>query len=511
MHYFVEPLERILLEDILMLLDQQKYFVLHAPRQTGKTSYLLSLMDYLNRESEYTCLYTNVETAQAAREDVKEGIRAILSSLASDALRRLEDPFVKENWQRIFDENGPFVALEETLQQWCSHSQKPIVLFLDEIDSLVGDTLISVLRQLRSGYEKRPSHFPHSIVLCGVRDVRDYRIHSAEERSVVTGGSAFNIKAESIRFEDFSFPEVEALLLQHTEETGQEFAQEVLPLIWELTEGQPWLVNALAYEACFKSKEGRDRSTIITDDMVVQAKEAIILRRETHLDQLADKLAEERVRRVIEPVLAGSLEPQNISDDDVQYVIDLGLIQPYPQLRIANRIYQEIIPRELTYISQLTISHESAWYVREDGSLDMDKLLTAFQDFFRKHFDSWIDGFNYREAGPQLLLQAFLQRIINGGGRVEREYGLGRQRTDLLLAWPYDDGVQEVVIELKLRYGSLEKTIETGLEQILGYMDTCGTDEGYLLIFDRTAASWNEKIFKKLKTINSIAIPIFGM
>ena len=271
------------------------------------------------------------------------------------------------------------------------------------------------------------------------------------------------------------------------------------------------MVNALAYEACFKSKEGRDRSTIITDDMVVQAKEAIILRRETHLDQLADKLAEERVRRVIEPVLAGSLEPQNISDDDVQYVIDLGLIQPYPQLRIANRIYQEIIPRELTYISQLTISHESAWYVREDGSLDMDKLLTAFQDFFRKHFDSWIDGFNYREAGPQLLLQAFLQRIINGGGRVEREYGLGRQRTDLLLAWPYDDGVQEVVIELKLRYGSLEKTIETGLEQILGYMDTCGTDEGYLLIFDRTAASWNEKIFKKLKTINSIAIPIFGM
>jgi hypothetical protein len=199
------------------------------------------------------------------------------------------------------------------------------------------------------------------------------------------------------------------------------------------------------------------------------------------------------------------------SQKPIDYVSDLGLIQPYPQIRIANRIYQEIIPRQLTYASQLTISQDSSWYVKEDGSLDMDKLLTAFQDFFRKHFDSWIDGFNYREAGPQLLLQAFLQRIVNGGGRVEREYGLGRQRTDLLLSWPYDNKIQEVVIELKIRYGSLEQTIETGLEQIMGYMDTCGTKEGYLLISDRSTASWDEKIFKTIKSINSLKIPVWGM
>lgn len=64
-------------------------------------------------------------------------------------------------------------------------------------------------------------------------------------------------------------------------------------------------------------------------------------------------------------------------------------------------------------------------YLEEDGRLNMDKLLTAFRDFFRKHFESWVDGFDYAEAGPQLLLQAFLQRIVNSGGRVEREYGLG--------------------------------------------------------------------------------------
>jgi hypothetical protein len=70
-----------------------------------------------------------------------------------------------------------------------------------------------------------------------------------------------------------------------------------------------------------------------------------------------------------------------------------------------------------------------------------------FQEFFRKHFENWVDGFDYREAGPQLLLQAFLQRIVNSGGRVEREYGLGLQRTDLLVIWPFKSGCREVVLE----------------------------------------------------------------
>ncbi|MCP4230018.1 MAG: ATP-binding protein, partial [bacterium] len=173
----------------------------------------------------------------------------------------------------------------------------------------------------------------------------------------------------------------------------------------------------------------------------------------THLDQLADKLSEDRVCRVIAPILAGSQEAEKIPADDVTYAIDLGLIKKERQVRIANSIYREIIPRELTYSTQLTIYQESQWYVEEDGRLNIDKLLTAFRDFFRKHFESWVDGFDYAEAGPQLLLQAFLQRIVNSGGRVEREYGLGRRRTDLIVFWPYKKGKQEVVLELKIRYG----------------------------------------------------------
>ena len=511
-HYSIPSLGRLDLRGILTLIDQEKYFVLHAPRQTGKTSFLRSLMSYLNKEGKYTCLHINVESAQAARENIKNGIRSILDTLAERAMDALDDPFLKENWRTVLEESGEHNALKNALKSWSKNNKRPIVLLMDEIDSLVGDTLISVLRQLRSGYDSRPGLFPQSIILCGVRDMKDYRIHSDKTKDIITGGSAFNIKAESLRLDNFGPKEIKDLYLQHTRETGQGFHEDVFPLVWELTEGQPWLVNALAYETCFKIKEGRGRDKIISSEEIQQAKENLILRRETHLDQLADKLKEERVRRVIEPILAGLDAAERVPNDDVEYAADLGLVKVKPQLAIANRIYREVIPRSLTYTTQLRIIHDSSWYIGAGGRLDMNKLLTAFQEYFRKNFESWVGGFDYAEAGPQLLLQAFLQRIVNGGGRVEREYGLGRNRTDLLVIWPHEKGTQEAVIEMKLRYGTMETVIEKGLEQTRGYMDKCGTDEGYLLVFDRAPGkTWEEKIFKQDRTFNNTVIPVYGM
>ena len=211
-HYCLPPLERFDLDEVLRLIGQKKYFVLHAPRQVGKTSYLLALMEYLNHEGDYHCLYFNVEVGQYAREDVGRGIRAILGEMVSRARIFLDDPFPQTIWQDVLNEYGEGAALNQVLTLWAEQSHQPLVLLVDEIDSLVGDTLIAVLRQLRSGYDKRPALFPQSIVLCGVRDVRDYRIRSDREKAIITGGSAFNIKAKSLRMGDFSREEVETLL-----------------------------------------------------------------------------------------------------------------------------------------------------------------------------------------------------------------------------------------------------------------------------------------------------------
>ena len=421
----------------------------------------------------------------------------LLGELASLAYDALGDESLEEIWPHVLAKRGPDSALREALMRWARAVPKPLVLLIDEIDALVGDSLLSVLRQLRAGYDLRPEGFPQSVVLCGVRDVR---------------GSAFNIKAESLRLGDFSRNEVHALLRQHTEETGQPFTDGALEAVWTQTRGQPWLVNALAYQTCFHGALATDRSRPVAEPDVLEAREALVLRRDTHLDQLTDKLQEERVRRVVEPLLTGGRE-RRFALRDVEYVRDLGLIAQDRPVRMANPIYAEVVPRELSLLPQEEMADETKWYVDDSGALRIDELLAAFQQFFREHSEHWAGRFQYQEAGPQLLLQAFLQRIVNSGGRIEREYGLGRGRTDLLVEWPQNGGAEKFVVECKVLHKSLERTVAEGVEQTAGYMDRCDAAAGHLVVFDRRKGrSWVDKVFRETRTAESGAeVEVWGM
>ena len=497
-HYAIPPLDRVDMEELLALIRAKRYFVLHAPRQTGKTSALIALRDLLNRGAagDFRCVDVNVEVGQVARDDVARGIRAILSSLATSA-RLLGDDYPDGIWPDILTKVGPEDALKELLTRWCVANPVPLVLLVllvDEIDSLVGDTLLSVLRQLRAGYPQRPEGFPQSVVLCGVRDIRDYRIRSSTGE-VIAGGSPFNVAAKSLRMGDFTEAETRALMAQHTEETGQRFSSAALEAVWTQTRGQPWLVNALCAGACFDNKAGRDRSRTIEVDDIYAAREELILSRRTHLDQLAHKLEEARVRRVVEPILSGGEVRHHARD--LEYVRDLGLLAPDSPPRIANPIYREVVPRELGYVLQDSLDVQVAWYVDDAGCLDMTKLLTAFGTFFGEHAEHWLGRFgDYREAGPQLILQSYLQRVVNGGGRIEREYGLGRGRTDLLVLWSRESGQpsdlwERFVVACKVLRDSDRKslvwTVEQGVKQTLGYMAKCKAEEGHLVVIDRRA------------------------
>ena len=511
-HHCIPPLERIDLEYVLGLIHDAKYFILHAPRQTGKTSALKALQDHLNSgaEGDYRCLYVNVEAAQAMRENIPEAMEVILKVLAGTAQTVLGDDSLDGIRRAALAEGGAGAALWEALRRWAMASPHPLVLLIDEIDALIGDSLLSVLRQLRSGYDMRPRSFPHSIVLCGVRNVRDYRIHSASEGKTIAGGSAFNISAAALRLGDFDRAETEALLGQHTAETGQEFEPAAIERVYTQTAGQPWLVNALCNEACFENPQGRDRSRPITEDDIFAAQEVLIQGRVVHLDQLADKLQEERVQRVVEPMLSGAAH-RSYTTHDLEYVRDLGLVTLDPPPRIANPIYAEVVPRELTYATQEDLLVEPAWYIDEDGALNLDKLLEAFQEYFRENSEHWLKLFQYQEAGPQLLLHAFLQRVLNGGGRIEREYGLGRQRVDLFIRWPRPAGEQRFVIECKILHGSLDKTLEKGLPQMAGYMGRCNADAGHLVIFDRSTKPWQEKVSRRREEFEGTPVEVWGM
>ncbi len=507
-NYHIPPLDRFNLPEILALIEQERYFVLHAPRQTGKTSALVALQDELNSTGYYRAVYVNVEPAQVVGDDVRAGMQTILTTMSGEAQDSLNDPFVGGIWQQVLDASGAYIALREVLRQWSAADSRPLILMIDEIDALIGDMLISVLRQLRAGFPQRPKNFPQSVILCGVRDVRDYRIRSTREDQIITGGSAFNIKAKSLRLGDFDESETKSLLLQHTDETGQRWSKDALQEVWESTRGQPWLVNALANEVC---ETVRDRGRKIGHDDIIESREALIRRRDTHLDQLADKLREDRVKRVIEPLLIGELDASVFKTDDVQYVCDLGLVRVEQQIEVANPIYREIIPRELITSADKVIPYETVWFV-EDGQLVMDRLFESFQEFFREHSEHWIRRFDYQEAWPQLLLQAFLQRIVNAGGRIEREFGSGRRRIDLLIVWQTGKAHQKIVVECKRRRNGLDGVVADGLVQTRDYMGRCGTDEGHLLIFDPSEKrSWEEKMFRRYETEKGKSVTVWGM
>ena len=513
-HYMVPPLQRVDVEELLGLVNDKKYFVLHAPRQTGKTSALIALRDVLNggQAGDYHCVQVNVEVAQVARDDVERGVRATMSSIAERALL-LGDDFPDSVWPDILAREGGENALKALLTRWCLAASKPVVLLIDEIDALVGDTLLSVLRQLRGGYEQRPKAFPHSILLCGVRDVRDYRIRSSAGE-VVSGGSPFNVAAKSLRLGDFTEKETKSLMRQHTEETGQRFSPAALEAVWAQTQGQPWLVNALCDLACFRDRAKRNRALAIEQDDIFAAREKLILERRTHLDQLAHKLEEDRVRRVVGPILSGRDAQHHAAD--LQYARDLGLVAPDAPLRMANPIYAEVVPRELGFALQETLDENPAWYVDGDGRLDMAKLLAAFAVFYGEHADHWLGRFDYPEAAPQLILQAYLQRIVNGGGRIEREYGLGRKRTDLLVMWPRDpaqpsDLWDRFVIECKVLRDAdrkaLASVVRDGVTQTHDYMAKCGASDGHLIVFDRrTVESPKDEARGRRRRVGDVAV-----
>ena len=289
----------------------------------------------------------------------------------------------------------------------------------------------------------------------------------------------------SLRIPDFDADQVAELYGQHTAETGQEFTPEAVELAYRYTRGQPWLVNALAREITWKMQI--QPPAPITAEHMEDAKERLILARATHLDSLAARLDESRVRRVIEPLIAGTVPDLDTTyNDDAAYVCDLGLITPGKPVQVANPIYREVIARVLGAGVESVVTAEPRAFVLPDGRLDFRRVLDEFAAFWAEHSDVLTRGQVYHEAAPQLVFMAFLQRIVNGGGQVEREYGVGRGRIDVLVRKPYGDGqVQREAAELKVWRPRQADPLEAGLKQLDGYLTRLGLDHGTLVIFDR--------------------------
>jgi hypothetical protein len=483
MHYMVDPIAR--LPDAWGLVEQNGYFVVHAPRQTGKTTTLRALAAALTAEGRCAAVHSSCEVGEAAQDDYGAATEGLLDELRSQAGQQLPPELRPPPWP----EAPPATALARALGAWAEACPRPLVLFFDEIDALRGESLRAVLRQLRAGFPSRPASFPASVVLCGLRDVRDYKVASGGDPGRLGTSSPFNIKIESLRLTLFGPEDVRELAAQHTAATGQAFTPEALARAFELSGGQPWLVNALLREVV--EKLAVPPAEAVTAEHLDEAKERLIFARATHLDSLVARLMEPRVRRVLEPLLAGGFGGADASyDDDVAYVQDLGLIGVGSPLRVANPIYREVIVRVLAQRAERQAVVEPRSFVLPDGRLDVAKVLREFAAFWREHGEVLAGTMPYHEVAPQLVLMAYLQRVVNGGGYVDREYGVGRGRIDLLLRWPFPGqggrrAWQREALELKVWAPGRPDPLAKGLEQLDAYLAPLGLDEGVLVLFDR--------------------------
>ena len=492
-HYMLPATAR--LPEVPTLIRRGLYFVIHAPRQSGKTTALKQFVRDINGSGERVALYCSLETLQNVAEvgvampGVKSAIceamrnSPVLSGLADefDALRKSSSP--------ADDAVTGVMSYLSAIARKCG---KPLVIFFDEADCLCGDPLIAFLRQLRNGYVNREdTPFPVSVALVGLRNIKDYKMRVRPDGASVGQASPFNIVTKVLPMRLFSPDEMRSLYAQHTAETGQVFEEAALAEAYRLTEGQPYLLNAVA-RWCVEEIHHNDYKQPITAADMAEAKERIIRERGTHLDSMMEKLEEPRVRRIVEPVMLGETLPPEVTEDDVSYCLDLGLLKKEAGvLSPANPIYSETIGRYMTRMVQDEIQMkrpENPWV--RDGGLDMAGLMAAFQQFWRENASEAAAPYQYREAYPHLILQAFLQRVINGGGQIVREMALGSGRLDLGVH--FRGAVYAVEVKTADGYA---KSHEKAHQQILRYMDRLGVAEGWLVVADSDLTKpWDGKI-----------------
>jgi hypothetical protein len=418
------------------LAENRHYFVIHAPRQSGKTTLLQSLTDEMNAEGKFYVLYCSLEALQGV-SDPAEGADGLAAVLRLSALQAaFSEPALGAAWPDCVPASAS-TRVGETLMRLCAALDKPLIIFFDEADCLSGQVLISFLRQLRNGYVNRlRAPFPWSVSLTGLRDIRDFKVQARSDRDTLGSASPFNIVTEALTLSNFTEEQIATLYGQHTQAVGQLFAEDAVERAFYWSEGQPWLVNALARQIMEKDLAG-DHGPTVTADHMDAAAEALMLRRDTHIDSLLERLKEPRVRKVMEPVLAGLGNDVPLLADDTRFCLDLGLLKNDPQwgLRPSNPIYRDVIARTLNYDTQYALPRSLARRWMDGQNLDMSALLREFQQFWRENAEIWTERYDYKEAAPHLILQAFLQRVANGGAQIIREFALGRGRVDVCVRY----------------------------------------------------------------------------
>ncbi|MDR2197853.1 MAG: PD-(D/E)XK nuclease domain-containing protein [Deltaproteobacteria bacterium] len=495
--------------DVLDLINKEDYFVLLAPRQSGKTTTILSLVNKINLEGVYHALYCSMEDLRDTSDydaAMKTLTDTLIGSLKNSQVEALRNAGHHDLWDELKNRISFRAApLNVGLREMCNKLDKDLVVFFDDVDAIADNVLSSFLSQLRIGHIERDEiSFPRSIALISTRNIIDYQVKMKPNSETLGSICPFNIIKKVLTLSDFTPAEIASLYVQHSEASGQIIENQAVQRTWYWTEGQPWLVNAIASET-LEDILSKDYSIPITVSLIDQAAGNLMRKRTTHIDSLPKRLAEPGVRGVIERVasLSSTTAYEYIANTDagesfndaLQYCIDLGLLKKDDTPRPANRLCAGVIMRYLSDNMDLQVSNDIVANWMDGNKIHMDRLLKEFQNWWAANASRYQKCLEYNETSQHVLLSAFLQRVLNVGATIAFEYVLGRGRADIVLIY----NSNKYVIELKIKDSEISEI--NSVNQLLDYMDAASVTEGWLIVFDvKSDKKREQKIFRNTVT-----------
>ncbi len=493
-HYMADTSGKM--KHVMELIERGKYFTINRPRQYGKTTTLALLNAILNNTEEYLVIKTSFEgVGDVVFLDEKSFSPMFIRQLAKGA--NYLHPELSAWMLPQSEEVDALEPLSKFISRLVEKAGKKIVLLIDEVDKSSNNQLfVSFLAMLRNKYldaqENLDSTF-HSVVLAGLHDVKTLKLKLRPDEEAKFN-SPWNIAADFKVDMNLQPHEIVPMLEDYSQERDVKMdAPLIAERLFYYTSGYPFLVSALCKITDEDILPQKEEKTWTSADIETAADLLIKSERSnTNFDTLVKNLENDPALYdiVFRVVIENESLNYNVHDPVIYFGILHGIFRNGDGLNIHNRIYREVIGNYMT--SKLSTSGKAlespfaGSYILPTNALDLEKVLSKFQEYMREEYSK--KDKDFLERYGRLIFLAFLKPIINGKGYTFKEPEVSEERRlDIAITFYR----HKYVAELKIWRGDIAH--DKGLSQLAGYLDRQQLTEGYLVIFDKSG----KKTWKK--------------
>ncbi|MDR1039520.1 MAG: hypothetical protein LBR80_05010 [Deltaproteobacteria bacterium] len=499
--HFVVPADRRL-PDVLAALEEGTVYAVAPRRMSGRTTHLMSMASALNRRGRILALHVPLE-ATAGAED-HEAFRKLFCARLREALSESPEAALRS----ASLDNGtadPRLFLKPALSSLCASLDRPLALFLDDMETLPSYVLLSLLHQFRDAWSVRSSlPFPKSFVLCGAPAARE--LAPSPEAGLSGPRPPVSLPALPLEFPPFTAEETRLLLEEHTREGGRAYSAEALAEAMYWSEGVPAAVSQLAWtveEDVLRGDPSQEADGADFD----QAAALVIERREAGLDVALRALSEAGIASAFEALVLGDPGlPAETGEEQLRLAAEAGLIKMKDgECAPANPLVRDAAVNEISGRLAFGMPRSVERKLAEGRELDMSAVLKGFQAYWQEKGSRLAPPFGMKRALGHLALMAFLQKVLGAEGGLLREYGLGRGRLDMLARF------RGTVYPVGAVVKESEALLRESLIQMSRYVERCRAKTGWLVAFDPDPMEgWERKLYWRADKQDSRTVHVIG-